>query len=247
VVMATLPALLMVGIFALVAQVGPAGEAIETLAPITYATMFPFISTLVFVFCAAQAPELFGRDQLVGVMPLYFSRALSRTDYAVARLLGLLASILVLVLAPQLILFLGRVLVAADPFESLMVELPSLPVAIVMGLIVALVVASLSSAIAALTPRRSYATVTIFGIFFIPLAVASLLVALDTGLLGQVALLFSPSQVLDGVNAFLFDTVPDNPAVRRAGNEGWVYVVAAGAWFAGSVAVLLGRYRRLDT
>ena len=30
------------------------------------------------LFCAAQAPELFGRDQRYGVLPLYFSRALTR-------------------------------------------------------------------------------------------------------------------------------------------------------------------------
>ena len=43
------------------------------------------IAVFVMLFCAAQAPELFGRDQRYGVLPLYFSRALARTDYAIAR------------------------------------------------------------------------------------------------------------------------------------------------------------------
>ena len=45
------------------------------------------------LFCAAQAPELFGRDQRYGVLPLYFSRALTRTDYALAKVGGLMAAL----------------------------------------------------------------------------------------------------------------------------------------------------------
>jgi hypothetical protein len=41
------------------------------------------------LFCAAQAPELFGRDQRYGVLPLYFSRVLTSIDYALARTGGL--------------------------------------------------------------------------------------------------------------------------------------------------------------
>ena len=48
------------------------------------------MATLVMLFSAAQAPELFGRDQRDGVLPLYFSRAIARFDYAGARTLGLL-------------------------------------------------------------------------------------------------------------------------------------------------------------
>ncbi len=40
---------------------------------------------LVMLFAAAQGPELFGRDQRYGVLPLYFSRVLTRIDYALAK------------------------------------------------------------------------------------------------------------------------------------------------------------------
>ena len=69
------------------------------------------------LFCAAQAPELFGRDQRYGVLPLYFSRVLTRTDYALAKVGGLIAALLVVELAPYIILFVGRVLVAPDPVD----------------------------------------------------------------------------------------------------------------------------------
>ena len=250
VLLATLPALLAVGVIVLFSQFGlgdDAAGAAEALSPVRYDTIFPFTAVLVFLFSAAQAPELFGRDQLSGTLPLYFSRAISRTDYAVARMLGLLISLLVLVLAPQLILFVGRVLVAPDVPTGLGEELPQVPTALLVGSIIALVVGAVAAAIAALTPRRSYATVAIVAVFLIPNVFAAILVSLDIGLIGQLAVLLSPADVLDGVNAFLFDTRADNPTVRRAGLDGWVYLVGAAAWIAGSLAVLLRRYRRLAT
>ncbi|HKZ91823.1 MAG TPA: hypothetical protein VJZ50_06760 [Candidatus Limnocylindrales bacterium] len=246
VLVAILPALLALGIIALVAQMGPAGEALEAISPIRYSTLFPFIAVLVFLFSSSQAPELFGRDQRAGVLPLYFSRATSRLDYAAARTLGLLVALLVLVLAPQLLLLVGRVLVAADPLDGLAAELPELPAMLAVGLVVVTLVGSVSAATAALTPRRSYATVAIIGVFLIPNIAAALLVELETGWLGQVAILLSPADVLDGVNAFLFDVSPDNPSVESAGLDGWVYLVAAIAWIIGSLAVLARRYQSIE-
>ena len=79
--LAVLPAVLAVGISALAAQAG-AGDVLEQASPVRYETYHGLTVTLLMLFCAAQAPELFGRDQRYGVLPLYFSRALSRIDYA---------------------------------------------------------------------------------------------------------------------------------------------------------------------
>ncbi len=38
------------------------------------------------IFLAAQAPELLSRDQRYQVLPLYFSRPIGRSDYALAKL-----------------------------------------------------------------------------------------------------------------------------------------------------------------
>ena len=239
-------ALLALGVLALIGQFGEAGEAIEAINPVRYSTLFPLTATVVFLFCASQAPELMGRDQRWGVLPLYFSRDVSRTDYAVARLLGLWLATLVLVVAPQLLLLVGRVMVAPNLADGLAEELPNLPNAVAIGLIVAGVVAAVSSAVASLTPRRSYATVAIIGIFLVPNIAATVLIELETGLIGQIAVLLSPADVLDGVNAFLFGTQPDNLAVEDAGLPEWIWLAAAAAWVVGSLAVLLQRYRSID-
>jgi ABC-2 type transport system permease protein len=243
---AILPSLLGLGIIALVTQLGRAGEAIEAISPIRYSTLFPFIAVLVFLFSSSQAPELFGRDQRAGVLPLYFSRATSRLDYAAARVLGLWLSLAVLVLAPQLLLLVGRILVAPDPVAGMATELPALPAVLLAGVFVVTVVGSVSAATAALTPRRSYATVAIIGVFLIPNIAGSLLIELGTGALGQAVVLLSPADVLDGINAFLFGVQPDNPSVAQAELDGAVYVAAGLAWILGSLAVLARRYQRIE-
>src|SRR6266540_4073794 len=85
--LALLPAIVGVGIAALAKQTGDVGQLVESASPIRYATYHGLISTLVMLFCAVQAPELLGRDQRFGVLPVYFSRALARLDYAVAKVL----------------------------------------------------------------------------------------------------------------------------------------------------------------
>ena len=105
--MALLPSLLALGLLALISTLGAPGEALEAVSPIKYATLFPMIAVIVFLFCSAQAPELFGRDQGSGVLPLYFSRAVGRMDYASARVLGLYLSLAILVLVPYIVLLLG--------------------------------------------------------------------------------------------------------------------------------------------
>ena len=93
----SLPAVLAVGITALASAGGSRPTGLEEASPIRHATYQGLTSTLVMLFCAAQAPELFGRDQRYGVLPLYFSRVLTRTDYALARTGGLFLAVLIIV------------------------------------------------------------------------------------------------------------------------------------------------------
>ena len=62
---------------------------------------FGYVQIVLVLFCAAVAPELVGRDQRNRMLSLYFSRALSRVDYALARFAALTSVMLVLTLGPQ--------------------------------------------------------------------------------------------------------------------------------------------------
>ena len=70
--LAALPLLIAVigiGIAALAKQAGELGSIVEESSPIRYSAFAGLISTFVILFCAAQGPELLGRDQRYGVLP----------------------------------------------------------------------------------------------------------------------------------------------------------------------------------
>jgi ABC-2 type transport system permease protein len=239
--LSVLPAVLAVGIAALAAQAG-AGAALDEASPIRHDTYQNLTSTLVMLFCAAQAPELFGRDQRYGVLPLYFSRVLTRVDYTLARAGGLFLAIFVISIVPQLILSVGAILAAPDPIAGLQKDLPDVPRYVFVALVASALLGGVSTVIAAWTPRRAYATAAIIAVFIIPPIVVALLAELAVGDVARVLVLASPSDVLDGVNAAVFDELSPNPTVVAANLPGWSYIVAAVAQTVTYVVLVLRRY-----
>lgn len=243
--LAVLPAVVGVGIAAVASQSGEVGDVLEGSSPIRYATYHGLVSTLVMLFCAAQAPELLGRDQRFGVLPVYFSRALARLDYAVAKVLGLVVSLAGMVIAPYAVLFIGRVLVAPDPVAGLSAELPSLPPILAQSLLVSGLLGSIAMAISAFTPRRAYATVGIIAAFLIPSIVVALVTGTLSGSVEDWIVLLSPIDVLDGSNAALFDARADSEAVRAANLDPFAYYGATLAGTAVALGVTIRRYLRI--
>jgi ABC-2 type transport system permease protein len=244
--LAILPAVLAVGFAALAAQAGPAGGAIEGASPINYASYHGLVAILIMLFCAAQAPELFGRDQRYGVLPLYFSRVLTRTDYALAKLGGLIAALLAVELSPYIILFVGRVLVAPDPVAGLSDEIGAVPRFLLQGLLVAGLLGGIAGLIAAYTPRRAYATAAIIAVFIIPPIIVAIIGAQASEDFARIVVFLSPADILDGTNAAIFGSIPDSPVVAQLGLTGWAYLAAAAVGIVGSVALTLRRYLRIS-
>ncbi len=203
--LALLPAVAIVGVLTLALRFGD-GDQISDLSPIRYDTYFSTISPLIVLFCAAQAPELFGRDQRHGVLSLYFARALRRSDYALARMVGFAAALLIVLLLPQVVLFFGRALLSPDIVAAAQRDLPSIPPILGQALLSAALLGGLSMAISAFTPRRAYATAGIVALFIIPGIVASVISGLGSSTIGDWLTLASPTSVLDGTNAVLFDS-----------------------------------------
>jgi len=243
--LALIPAILAVGIAALIAQAGPAGSRLDSFSPIHYYTYAGAIAVFVMLFCAAQAPELFGRDQRFGVLPLYFSRALARTDYAVARTGGLMVGLLLMVLVPQLLLFVGRVLNAPDPGTGWGLESPNLPPILLQGLLTVLLLGGISAAIASHTPRRAYATAAIIAVFIIPPVIVGLVSHVARGGLGRYAVLISPGDLLDHTNAILFRTFADGPDLVPRDLPDGAYLGVAIIGIVVSFGLTIRRYQRL--
>lgn len=246
--LALIPAIVAVGIALLIAQAGPGASRFESFSPIRYATYADVIAVFVMLFCAAQAPELFGRDQRFGVLPLYFSRALARTDYALARIGGLVAGLSLMVLTPQLVLFVGRVLMAPDPVAGWEAEsgflLPvSLQAACTVGLL-----GGVAAAVASHTPRRAYATAGIIAVLIIPPVIVELISGVGSGELARYAALLSPLDVLEQTNAILFDSLAGSSSGTAAGARELpdaAYLVVAVAWVVLTFGLTIRRYQRI--
>lgn len=241
--LAVIPAVVAVGFQAFLGRAGAAGPRIE--APIRFDTYYPTLQTLVMLFVAAQAPELLGRDQRFHVLSLYFSRALRRSDYALAKAGAFVSAILVLVLVPQAIIFVGLTLAGRDVVEALGENLRAVPAILVEGMLVALLLGAVGLAIAAHAPRRAYASATIIGAFIIPPIVAAIIGQATRGDLGRYVVLLSPGDVLEGLNAWVFARLPTNETVARADLPGPLFLAVAIVATALLFGIVLRRYWRI--
>jgi ABC-2 type transport system permease protein len=249
--LALIPAVVAVGIALLIAQAGPAASRFESFSPIRYSTYANVIAVFVMLFCAAQAPELFGRDQRFGVLPLYFSRALARTDYAVARIGGLVAGLSIMVLTPQLVLFVGRLLMASDPVAGWGVESSSLLPVLLQSALTVGVMGGIAAVVASYTPRRAYATAGIIALLIIPPVIAELVAGIGSGGFARYVSLASPTDVLAQTNDVLFSALagtsggPGGPGGPARELPDAVYLATGCAWVVVTVGLTIRRYRRI--
>jgi len=244
---AILPAVLAVGFAAIAAQAGPAGEQIENASPIRYESYHGLISILIMLFCASQAPELFGRDQRYGVLPLYFSRALTRSDYSLAKVFGLIVALFAVDVTPYLILFIGRVFVAPDPATGFADEIAALPRFLFQSVLVAGLLGGIASLIAAWTPRRAYATAAIIAVFIVPPIILAIVSEQTSQDLARALILLSPADVLVGTNSAFFGSIPDSPVVASVDLPDWTYIAAAIVGILATIGLTVRRYLRIAT
>jgi ABC-2 type transport system permease protein len=241
-VLALLPALIAVAVEALAQGVIP--------SPIRYDNYFSTIVQFLVLFVAAQAPELLGRDQRHRILSLYFSRALDRLDYPAAKLLALCTALLVVSVLPQAGIFLGKVLGAKDLVEALGKQLQEVPPIVISSVAASVVMASLGLAVASFTPRRAYATAGIFALFYVSLAVASVVAETARQIRGSrswggLAPLMAPTATLEGLTAWLFDTRATGRVFGAGTIPGPAYLAVAIGLTVAAMAVLAWRYRRV--
>ena len=244
-ILACIPAVAIIAAQALIRQF-PGGEVLEGELPIRYESYAGTIGIFVILFCAAQAPDLFGRDQRHSLLALYFSRALRREDYALARIGGFVVAVFVLQLLPHVLLFLGRVLLATDVLKGVTDDLPEMASVIAQAALTAALLGGLAMAISAFTPRRAYAVAGIIALFIIPSIVSGIVAGLRSFELADWLTLLSPTAVLDGTNAVLFG-MPQQGQFEGAlvVQEPIAYFAAAAIGIVGSIGISIRRFQRL--
>ena len=207
---------------------------------------YSYVQVVLALFAAAVAPELLGRDQRHQTLSLYFSRALSRYDYALARFAAMATALLALTLLPQALLFFGNAL-AVDEFGGYFrQEWDQIGPIILSGLLVSLFIAGIAMIIAAQTPRRAFATIGIVVPFILLAPIAALLVETLDG--ARAGIFVSPFHVMNGFTFWFFNATPDAEGnLAQADFHGSLYAIVALAVTAIGVALLLRRYERLSS
>ncbi len=235
---AFLPAIIQLG----VAAIAPA--EVEITRPEDY---YGFIEIVLAIFCAVVAPELVGRDQRTQTLSLYFSRALRRQDYALAKFAALTTGMLAITAIPQVMMFVGNGLAANNFFDYLQDEWTDLPSILGSAIILSSLIAGIGLVIAAQMPSRAYSTVGIIAAFVLTTVIASSVFELADQDVGRFALLLSPFHVVRGVSLWFFSAFPgDNEEFAEADLPAFAFVADAALTTVAMLLLLLRRYARIS-
>ena len=200
------------------------------------------------IFISAQAPELVSRDLRSHVLPLYFSRPLSRGDYPLAKYIALTLACLLLIEVPLLILYVGTI-VSAKSGSAVWSQTRALIPGLGVGLMWAVLIAAFGLVLASLTGRRAYATGIVAISCFLTWTLALVLIQAEGGMTAtstgaRIAGLFSPFTILDGVRIWLGGTNAGEDA--NPGHFGPLYGVVAVLLLAACLGGLAARYRKVS-
>jgi ABC-2 type transport system permease protein len=214
--------------------------------PVSYPRYTVIMQAVIGVFVAAQAPALFSRDLRFRTLALYFSRPLPRSDYVLAKYAAMVSAVAVLTVAPLLVIYLGALLAKLPVGE----QTKNVAVGVAGALILSCVLGGIGALIASLTTRRGFGVAAIISVLTLSYGGASLAAdivqhAADAEVAGYLGLL-SPVTLVDGLQTLVlggeYSGVAPPPDTALAA---FVYLLATVVVVAGSVGLLLLRYRKV--
>lgn len=207
---------------------------------ISYDSLFGLIFGIEGIFVATIAPEMLCGDRRENVLALYFSRAITRLDYVLAKLTAAAILTLTVSFVPAAFYWLGLQLLADHPLAALKDNFGDLGRIAICGVLIAFYLGALGLMVSSFTGRKSVA-VAIIIIGFI--AISALAVALYVGLEGRsyrhYVLFLSPADTARGLAVKLFSP---RQFTRDLTFSVWAYGGAMVATVVGAIGVMLWRY-----
>jgi ABC-2 type transport system permease protein len=214
---------------------------------IDYHEIYQWDAMMLALFCAAQAPELVSRDHYHRVLPLYFSRALRKRDYALAKLLAMWTAVFLVMVSPLLVILTGRLGLPSDFGAAFKQESKDFFAIVATPAICALVFGTLSLAIASYIPRRGIASAAVLGTVLLTAPLANILMETADDTWGRYGILLNPILVASGAIFDLFHERPDRGGLlRRAHLPPEVFYGAVAAYAVVFLLLLLNRYRKIS-
>ncbi|MBA2247290.1 MAG: ABC transporter permease subunit [Chloroflexia bacterium] len=233
---AIIPLIVMIGISAIIPDSGFA----------SYSGYMTSIFTVVGIFVATAAPEMLCVDRGERTLPLYFSRAISRFDYVLAKVLAMTALTMTLSVVPAVILWLGRQLVADSPWRAMRDNVGDLWRVILLGSLIALTLGTLGLVISSITARKGVAVTIIIISFIVLTSVAQIGMELLSDYdWSRYLILASGIDTFQGVSTHLFKDV-SNFNVDRADLSLGFYITYCLALVVLGILFLRWRYAPRD-
>jgi ABC-2 type transport system permease protein len=207
----------------------------------SYSDFFIFIFLLEGLFVATMAPEMLCPDRRENVLTLYFSRAITRLDYVLAKLAATATLTLTVSLAPAALLWIFRQLLADDPASALTGNADELGKIAIAGALIALYLGGVGLAISSFTSRKAIAIPVIFvGYLVTEGLVNGFAYALRDQGWNHYLQFLSPATLVNNLVFTFFPT--EDSASLDIPFEWWAYVAAMVATIVAAVAVMVWRY-----
>jgi ABC-2 type transport system permease protein len=208
---------------------------IPSASVLEYWDFFQFIFLIQGVFVATIAPEMLCGDRRENVLSLYFSRAITRLDYLLAKLAAAAILTMTISLVPPAIFWLGRQFLDDNPLSAFKDNADDLGRIIVCGTLIAAYLGALGLAVSSFTGRKSIAVAIIIVAFLIATSLAIALAAAIGGDIRRYFVLLSPLFTIGELSATIFNQSID---VGEFGEALLLWQVVAG--MIGIIAICLG-------
>ena len=205
------------------------------------------VSSALLLFVALVAPDVICPDRRHHVLPLMFARPLTGFDYVAAKLGAITTILFLFSFLPQVVLFVGNMLVSDNALDYVKDHLDVLwqvPVAVA---VLAVYYAVIGLAISSLTDRRIVAGAAVIGLFLVTSISSSILVGDEQRFgEGSAAALINVLAVPLYVRDLIFLGHVDDFDLRGVDNAGLYVVLELVVVLAIGLAVLLRRYRWVE-
>ena len=215
----------------------------------SYTTYISWTMVVVGIFVAMTAPEMICVDRRERTLPLYFSRAITRTDYIGAKAVAITLLTTTMTLLPLAILWLGRQLSAGSVWSSIRNNIDDLGKIFFLGLLISLTFGIVALAVSSLTDRKAVAITIIFIGFIVLNAIAAVsMELLEEYDWSRYLVLLSFNSVFVAISNHLFDdlSLQSQPMIEQANLSLWVYTAWCLALIVLGMLFLRWRYSPRD-
>lgn len=158
-----IPVVVMIGIDAVVPDFGFT----------SYTNYISWTFVVIGIFVGMSAPEMLCVDRKERTLPLYFSRAIARSDYVMAKVIAMTLLTMTMSLIPMVILWLGQQLSADSVWQAIRSNLDDLGRVLFIGTLIALFLGVLGLVVSSTTDRKGVAITIIFIGFIVLTAITN--------------------------------------------------------------------------